>query len=182
MNTDFISKYLEENISAKRRKHILGVVETSVHLANIHGADPEKARVAALYHDMFKERDLNDLVLKYGLDSKYLNNRNLAHSKVAAAYMEKELGIFDGDLLNAVSYHTTGRAGMSKLEQIIFLADAIEPNRDYPGVDEIRAMAEINLDKACLMSLSRSVDFVLSKNEQLDEDTLIAEKYYEERV
>ena len=100
MITDYIDKdkiiqYLDEHLSEKRRRHIRGVVDTAVRLAEQYGADPEKAEAGALYHDMFKERDLDDLIDFYGLPQKYKGNRNLAHSKVAAAAMEKDFHVAD---------------------------------------------------------------------------------------
>ena len=187
MITDYIDKdkiiqYLDEHLSEKRRRHIRGVVDTAVRLAEQYGADPEKAEAGALYHDMFKERDLDDLIDFYGLPQKYKGNRNLAHSKVAAAAMEKDFHVADRDLINAVSYHTTGRPAMSLLEKILFLADAIEPSRDYPGVDEARRLAYKDIDRACLYSLSRSVEYVRSQGEYLDEDTLHARDYYRNQL
>lgn len=178
----YIEDFLKKHISEKRRKHIRGVRETAIRMAEKFGADPEKAEIAALYHDMFKERDLDDLVLRYGLGDRYLGNRNLAHSKVAAAFMEQELGFRDPDLLNAVRFHTTGRPGMSLLEQILYLADACEPNRDYPGVEKLRELAFRDLDEACLFSLARTVTYVREQASPLDEDTLRAKEYYEERI
>lgn len=129
---------------------------------------------------MFKEKDLDPWVRKYGLPDVYLGHPNLAHSKVAAAYMEQELGVTDRDLLNAVSYHTTGRAGMSTLEKILFLADSTEPGRTFPGVDELRRLADVDLDAACAFSCRRTVKYVRERGLDLDEDTLAAERYFEE--
>ncbi|MGI6211002.1 MAG: bis(5'-nucleosyl)-tetraphosphatase (symmetrical) YqeK [Anaerovoracaceae bacterium] len=182
MNTDFIDEYLKEHLSEKRRKHIQGVADTAVKLAEQYGEDPEKARIAALYHDMFKERDLDDLVRKYGLPDYYLGKRNLAHSKVAAAYMEQELGITDRDLINAVSYHTTGRAGMSKLEKILYLADSIEPGRHYNGVARLRKLAFRDLDSAVLYSASSTEKYLKQKGSPVDPDTTEAKLYYEKKL
>ncbi len=141
MKKDYICEFAEKNLSEKRKIHTDGVRKTAALLAERFGADPEKADIAALCHDIYRGKtvdEINDYVNKIGLDTKYINNPNLAHGKIAAYVMESELGIDDGDILNAVKYHTTGRAGMSLLEKIIFIADAIEPGRDYPGVEEIR--------------------------------------------
>lgn len=184
MNTAFINNYLKEHLSEKRLRHIEGVRETAVRLAEIYGEDPEKAAFAALCHDMFKERDLNELVEKYGLPLKYMDEPNLAHSKVASCYMKEEMGIRDEDLLNAVSYHTTGRAGMSRLEKIIFLADAIEPGRDYPSADLIRKLAETDLDRACLVSLERTIRYLEEKGlseDNIDPDTIDARDYFKRK-
>ncbi|MDD5921873.1 MAG: bis(5'-nucleosyl)-tetraphosphatase (symmetrical) YqeK [Eubacteriales bacterium] len=183
MNTDSIRKYLEEHLSEKRRTHIEGVRSTAVRLSEIFGEDPKKAEICALFHDMFKERDLDDLVRKYHLPDKYLGNRNLAHSKVASAVMRSEYGITDEDMLNAVSFHTTGRPGMSKLEQILFLADATEPNRqDYPGLKEIREASLKDLDLACYLCLKRSVEYVREKGGEVDKDSVLAEEYYKKQL
>ena len=86
----------------------------------------------------------------------------------------------DEDIINAVSFHTTGRAGMSLLEKIIYVADAIEPGRSYPGVEEIRRAAEEDIDKACLISLAHTIEYVRSDGKYLDEDTVYAKKYFED--
>ena len=91
--------------------------------------------------------------------------------------MERDYGITDRDIINAVSYHTTGRAGMSLLEKIIYIADAIEPGRNYPGVEDVRVLAWQDLDRACLLSLERTIDFVRGQGNFLDSDTLEARDY-----
>lgn len=179
MNMDFIDEYLQKHLSEKRRAHIRGVEETARRLAERWGEDPEKAVTAAKFHDMFKERDLNDLVRKYGLPDRYLDRPNLAHSKIAACYMMAECGIRDQDLLNAVSFHTTGRPKMSRLEQILFLADAAEPSRDYSGVETLRHLMETDMDRACLFSLDRTVKYLKDQGAWIDPDTLEARKYYQ---
>ena len=71
---------------------------------------------------------------------------------------------------------------MSLLEKIIYIADAIEPMRSYPGVEELRREAEIDIDKACLDSLTRTIDYVTSEGKFLDKDTVDAKKYFEDTV
>ncbi|MBR5000396.1 MAG: nicotinate-nucleotide adenylyltransferase [Firmicutes bacterium] len=148
-----IDEVIRGRLKATRLAHTYGVVETAVGMAEKFGADPRKARTCALFHDAFREVG------------------NLAHGAVAADYMEEEFSIIDEDMLNAVRFHTTGRKGMTVLEKILFLADAIEPNRNYPGVDDLRAMAEYDLDKACLMSLTRTIEYVKSQGQELDPRT-----------
>ncbi|QIB69451.1 HD domain-containing protein [Aminipila butyrica] len=180
MKRDCIVEQIEKNISEKRKKHIFAMRDTALKLASFYGINPQKAETAALFHDLFRELpqgEMNNWVMQLGLDSKYLNNRNLAHSKIAALLMEKDYGITDPDILQAVSYHTTGRAGMSQLEKIIYLADAIEPGRNYPGVEELRKAAFTDLDQACLLSLSRTIDYVRSQQSPLDDDTVKARDY-----
>lgn len=177
MNTDSIREYIEKNFSEKRKIHTEGVRTTAIALAQKYGADPEKAEIAALFHDMYRGVSvdvLNYYVKHLGLSEKYMNNCNLAHGKIAAIVMERDFGITDSDIIHAVSYHTTGRPAMSLLEKVIYIADAIEPNRNYPGVDAIREAAEEDLDKACLLSLSRTIDYVNEQGIFLDTDTIAA--------
>ncbi len=175
MNTDFIEKYIIDNFSDKRRIHTYGVRDTSVRLAERYGADPEKARACSLYHDMFRrasDEQIEEYISRYGLDPKYRHDPDLAHSKIAAIYMRNEMGIHDEDMLNAVAYHTTGRAGMSVLEKVIFLADAIEPARDYPSVEYLRKLADTDLDEACLRLLERSEEYLKMKGRVMDPDSI----------
>ena len=172
-----IIEYIEGHMTEKRQIHTYAVAEEAKKLARRYGEDMEKAELAGLFHDFFRsvpEKALNGYVRQLGLSPAYLNNANLAHSKIAAYVMEKDYEIQDQDIINAVSYHTTGRANMSKLEKIIYLADAIEPNRLYPGIDEIRELAYKDLDEACLASLSRSIEYVNCRGLYLDQDTVMA--------
>lgn len=177
---DCIKAHIEKYYSEKRRIHTYGVCETSKKLALIYKVDEKKAEIAALFHDYFrgvKESVLNNYVRELGLSEKYLNNCNLAHGKIAAIIMKRDYNIKDEDILNAVSYHTTGRPNMSKLEKVIYLADAIEPNRVYPGVEEIRKLAFEDLDRACFESMCKSIEFIKSQGVFLDEDTIAARDY-----
>lgn len=185
MNTDYIYKYVDRHISDKRRLHTKGVADEAVKLADIYGEDVLKARVAALFHDIYKGKrvsTLNKLVKSFGLDDKYLDNPNLAHGKLASLVMRTDCGVDDEDILNAVSYHTTGRAGMSMLEKIIFIADVVEPSRDYPGVEDLRNLAAKNIDKACLVALKNEIKLLRDKKIEPDADTLAAECDLERRL
>lgn len=180
-----IKEYIERNYSEKRKIHTEGVRVTAMELARRYGADPAKAELAALFHDMYRgvsENSLNYYVKHLGLDEKYMNNCNLAHGKIAAIVMKRDFEITDDDIVNAVSYHTTGRENMSLLEKIIYLADAIEPNRVYPGVDELRKLADEDLDKACLSSLTNTINFVRASGKYLDEETIRAKEDLERKI
>lgn len=180
-----IIDYIETNMSEKRRNHTYAVAEEARKLSLRYGENVEKAELAALFHDFFRgvsEKALNGYVRQLGLDGVYLDNSNLAHSKIAAIIMERDYQIKDKDIIDAVSFHTTGRADMSRLEKIIYLADAIEPNRCYPGVDEIRAKAYENLEEACLLSLERSIEYVMSRGFYLDQDTVMAKDSLIEKI
>ncbi len=177
-----IDKFIREKLKESRLKHTYGVRDTAVHLAKLYGADPDKAALAALYHDSYrwlKGEEMNKCIKELGLDDKYLNNPSLAHSKIASIMIQKEFGETDSDIINAVCYHTTGRENMSLLEKIIYLADAIEPSREYPKVDELRALADVDLDKACLESMKNTEEFVRNSGSPVDSDTIKAIKYLE---
>lgn len=180
-----IDKFIREKLKESRLIHTYGVRDTAVHLAKLYGADPDKAALAALYHDSYrwlKGEEMNRCIKELGIDDRYLNNPSLAHSKIAAIMIQKEFGEKDPDIINAVCYHTTGRENMSLLEKIIYLADAIEPSRDYPGVDNLRALAEEDLDKACLASMKNTESFVKESGSPVDSDTLNAIKYIEKTI
>lgn len=182
---DSIESYIERNLTEKRKKHTYGVAQTAEKLARQYGACADKARTAALFHDMFRSAPqdvLNMYVRQLGLDSRYLDNANLAHGPVAAIMMERDYHISDADLLHAVRYHTTGRADMSLLEKILYLADAIEPGRDYPGVGRARQLAEESLDRACLFCMERSITYIRQQGLFLHEDTINARDYLREQL
>lgn len=179
-----IHSYIERNFSEKRRIHTYAVRDLSLKLAEYHGADKEKVETAALFHDMFRgvpEQSINCYVKHLRLDNKYINNPNLAHGKIAALIMERDYGITDKDIINAVSYHTTGRPEMSLIEKIIYIADATEPNRVYPKVETLRRLSYENLDKAVLVSLQHTIKYIQNRGLYLDNDTILAQKYYEEK-
>ncbi len=182
---DKIKAHIEKNFSEKRKIHTYGVVKTAIELAEQYGCDVEKAKLAAYFHDLYRSIPVNVLnyhVKHLELDKKYIDNPNLSHGKIAAEMIKRDYDITDQDIINAVSFHTTGRAGMSLLEKIIYIADAIEPNRNYPGVNDLRRAVKEDLDKACLMSLSHTIDYVSSEGNYLDEDTIHAKEYFEEII
>ncbi len=179
-----LKEYVSKRVSAKRWDHIQKVADEAVKLCKMHGGDIKKAKIAGIFHDAAKEISLeesNELVKKYGLGDKYIDNKNLAHGKIASKLIQSEFGIKDEDIINAISYHTTGRAGMSKLEEIIFVADAIEPNRHYDGVDEIRKITYKDLDRGCYVTVVGTIESLYKRNIlPIDDDTLEAEKYFKE--
>lgn len=155
-------------LSRKRFKHTAGVAETAVRLAERWGADPKSAYIAALIHDYAKEIPTAETLAMMKQaniipDRGMLECPAVLHGPLAAHMAEREFGISDCDILNAVRYHTTGRRGMSQLEKVIYLADFIEPNRCFDGVDEVRALAEENLDRAVLLETDMVIRFTLDR-------------------
>jgi ribosome silencing factor RsfS/YbeB/iojap len=168
-------------LGEKRAAHVLGTARTAAALAKRYGADIKKAERAALLHDRFRSAtgpELDALIDRYGLDPALKGKADISHGKIAAAWMEQERGIADAELLDAVRYHTTGRAGMSKLEKILFVADASEPSRDYEGLDALREAARRDLDEACLTALENTLRHLQRKGIRPDEDSLRARAYF----
>lgn len=177
-----IEQYLVKNIGQKRYEHSLRVVETALRLAKLHNIDPEKAKIAGLLHDCAKIRDrasllkkassfdiINDIVLK--------ENTELIHAPLGAEVARREFMVEDEDILNAIRYHTTGRVAMSGLEKIIFLADYIEPMRNFPGVENVRHLAELDLDLALLKAMDQTLVFLISKESLISKETIEARNY-----
>ena len=180
-----ILEYIRMNLKESRLQHTYRVAETAVAMARREGVDVRKAEIAALLHDCARNlppEKLNSLVEELGLPERYRDNVNLSHSKVGAAFAGRLFNIDDREILDAISYHTTGRCRMTTLEKIVFLADAIEPGRDYPGVEAIRKAAEKSLDKGCLMSLEGTIGFLEAADKFIDTDTIDAFNDIKEKI
>ncbi len=147
-----IEKYLQAHMKPSRLSHTSGVVALAEKLAKIHGESTEKAKLAALLHDIAKaynKHQIEEALEHYQLEDPYLKkNPFLAHGEIGARLATEKFAIHDTDILNAIRYHTYGRRGMSPLEQIIYLADYCEEGRDFDGVSKLRQKALENLDKA----------------------------------
>ena len=146
----------------RRIPHVLGTEQEAIRLAERYGADVEKARVAALLHDCTKKLDMPaQLALcgQYGIALDELEQKalKLLHSKTGAAIARDVFGV-DDEIYSAIWYHTTGHANMTKLEKIIYLADYIEPSRDFPGVDTLRKVCYEDLDKGLLLGLEMTIE------------------------
>ena len=146
----------------KRIPHVLGTEQEAIRLATRYGADVEKARVAALLHDCTKKLDMPEqlaLCRQYGIELDELEQKalKLLHAKTGAAIARDVYGV-DDEIYWAIWWHTTGHADMTLLEKIIYLADYIEPSRDFPGVDDLRNCVYRDLDEGLLMGLQMTID------------------------
>ncbi len=169
MKIEKIKKDLEKSLSGKRYRHSAGVADTAKHLAKLYGADTEKAYIAGWVHDAAKELSLADMQAILPADSPIredgpmLASRALLHGPVGSILIESRYGIDDKEIQGAVRYHTTGRVNMTLLEKIIFLADYIEPSRDFPGVETLRKLAEKDLDRAVLAAYDSTISHLLDQ-------------------
>ena len=141
--------------------HVLGTEQEAVRLAVRYGADVEKARRAALLHDCTKrlsKKEHLELCRQYGipLDDMERKAGSLLHAKTGAEEARRVFGV-DDEIYGAIRYHTTGRAHMTLLEKIIYLADYIEPSRDFPGVEKLRKACYEDLDKGLLKGLEMTI-------------------------
>ena len=148
-------------IRAKRIAHVKGTEEEAVRLARRWGADEEHARRAAILHDCTKylERDEQlQLCAKYGIVLDELEQQavKLLHSKTGACVARHVYGVSD-DIYEAIFWHTTGKADMTLLEKLLYIADYMEPTRDFPGVERLRALAYEDLDAAVLLGCEMSI-------------------------
>ena len=146
----------------KRIPHVLGTEQEAIRLAERYGADVEKARVAALLHDCTKKLDMDEqlaLCRHYGIELDELERRalKLLHAKTGAAIARDVFGV-DDEIYRAIWWHTTGHANMTLLEKIIYLADYIEPSRDFPGVDKLRAVCYKDLNEGLLTGLEMTIE------------------------
>ncbi len=172
-------------MNQRRFEHTLGVRDLAVDLALHHGASMQQAAVASILHDVAKCMKLGQLkaiALKYGLtdDPQVLRSNALLHGKVGAVLASATYGVHNPDVLNAIRYHTTGRAHMSPIELCVFVADAAEPGRsDYPGLTEIREMMWHDLRRASLLSMLGTRRHVEAAGETVGQDAAHAIAYLE---
>jgi predicted HD superfamily hydrolase involved in NAD metabolism len=178
MNREQLAEAVKSQMPSKRWEHTLGVVSSAVELSRKYGADPEKADLAALLHDYCKYWPIDKQRQAYaeeGLPEDVLDyDPQLLHGPLAAAIARKQFGIDDEEVLGAIRYHTSGRAGMTLLEKIVCLADYIEPGRDFPGVNNIREIAEHSLEKALIAGFDSTIRFLLEKGKKVYPDTIMA--------
>ena len=183
MTIDQMTAKLKGSLLEKRFIHSLGVMECAKRLAQLYGADIEKAAVAGLLHDCAKNYSKDDMFAlceKYGieLDEVMKKSSGLIHGLLGAEVAKREYGIDDGDIYDAIYYHTVGKPDMSLLTQIIYIADGIEVNRHYDGVDRIRSLAEEDLDKALILQIDYTIKSVISKGGLLHTNTIDTRNWY----
>ena len=149
-------------LTQKRFEHSLNVSEEAVKLAKKYGADTEKAELAGLLHDILKdtppEKQLK-ILADFGIIMRdvELSAKKFWHAISGAVYIKHVLHIEDEDVYNAVRYHTTGRKNMTLLEKVIFIADFISKDRNYPGVEDMRKAAYKSLDKAIVEGIAFTI-------------------------
>ena len=162
----------------RRIPHVLGTEQEAARLAERWGADVEKARRAALLHDCTKKLNLPEQLalaerFRVPLDEMERREIKLLHSKTGAGIAE---AVFDTDeeITNAIRWHTTGRGGMTRLEKVLYLADYIEPTRDFPSVEALRRACYEDLDAGLLLGLEMTIGEMEARNAPIHPKTLEA--------
>lgn len=174
-----------EMLAPKRVAHVVGCEAEAVSLAQHWGEDPEDAAEAGILHDITKKLVLSDQLIlcrKYGIinDTAEEENVKLLHAKTGAA-LARELFNISDRVYDAIRWHTTGKPDMTLLEKIIYMADYIEPNRDFEGVDKLRELAYEDLDAAMALGLEMSLEDIRSYGQEPYYATADAYEWYKQK-
>lgn len=167
MTREALLNRLENQLSESRFIHVLNVEKTARDLANHYGEDPEKAALAGLLHDYAKEFPDSvflDVIARHHLDADLKNwGNNIWHGVLGVYLLQEDLGLNDVEILQAIERHTVGSAQMTTLDKIVYLADYIEPERNFPGVERARELAFSNLDKAVAFATANTISHLVAK-------------------
>ncbi len=166
-------RIVKSRMGDKRFTHSENVAKEAEKLAALYGADEQKAKLAGILHDVTKETPNEEqlqIMERDGiiLSKMQMSSPKLWHSISGAAFIHAELGIDDEDILNAVRYHTSGRAGMSLLEKIIFVADFTSDERDYDGVETMRKKSRRSLEEAMHFGLSFTLSDLIKRERTIE--------------
>ncbi len=177
-----LKQKLKTNLGEQRFLHSLNVMETAAKLATRHNANREKAKIAGLLHDCARNLDTEHqlkMANYFGilLDDIEKRERVLIHGPLGAAIAKHDYGIIDEEILNAIRIHTTGDAGMGRLDKIVFLSDFVEPGRCFPGVEDLRTKAFIDLDDAVVVAFDSVIRHVLTKGSLLHPRTILGRNF-----
>ncbi len=174
---------VRNKLKDKRFIHSVNVANQAEELAKRFGADPNKAKIAGILHDITKQDNSSEQLQTIINGGIILTNvekcsPNLYHAISGSVYIRQNLGVNDEDIIHAVRYHTTGRAGMSLLEKIIYLADLTSADRDYPDVDRMRRIVRQDLDEGMRESLRFIIPDLIERKLLLHPDTIEAYNEY----
>ena len=175
-NPDY-KKIIRELMGDYRYEHSVNVADEAVMLAELYGGDAEKTYTAGILHDVTKElpNDKQLQIINDGgiiLDDVQKQAPKLWHAISGSVYIQTELGITDSDIINAIRYHTTGRANMSLLEKIIYIADYTAKGRDYNGVEIMRDLSRKSLEDAMIFSYQFTINKLSSLESAIHPDEI----------
>lgn len=172
---------VKSRMSEKRFDHTLRTADYARTLALRFGEDADAAYLAGLLHDCTKEwsydTQLNFLSQRgIMIDSLQKLVPQLLHARSGAILAKETFGASDA-VCSAIRWHTTGHAGMNRLDMILWLSDLIEPGRTFPGVEKLRAIAEVDLEKAVLAGMEHSLAYLEEKNQRIDVEMVNARNW-----
>lgn len=182
MDTERNAEFLEElkkHLQPARLYHSINVAEEAKKLALCYGADPEKAYTAGLLHDIMKNTPDSELLNFFRENGIILTrtervSRKTWHAIAGEAYCRLVLSVTDREILSAIRWHTTARAGMTLLDKVIFIADFISADRDYDGVERMREKAYVSLEDAMWEGLQFTLTELIENGWAVHEDSLAA--------
>ena len=178
LSSDEIIAKEKANMDKKRFEHCVRVSETARKLAKLNHYDEDKAALAGFVHDYAKQVPVEEyckVIKEQDFDKDLLNwNRAIWHGIVGIYFIEHDLKIRDPEILTAVRRHTTGDTEMTMLDKIVFMADFIEPGRDFPGVDEARKITYANIDEGVGYQLAHTLEFLVEKRNRIYPRTIAA--------
>ena len=177
MQGDQYIEIIRPLLSKKRFEHSLQVARSAAALAVQYGADPEQAYTAGILHDIMKDTDGRkqlQIIENSGIIFGTLDRAEpkLWHAKAGAAYVRHSLGLDDAAIVDAIACHTTAKAGMTLLDKVLFLADFISEDRDYDGVEEMRAATARSMEEGLDVALSFSITDLVERRRVVHPDTL----------
>ncbi|MCD6120059.1 bis(5'-nucleosyl)-tetraphosphatase (symmetrical) YqeK [bacterium] len=179
-NPDFdtLCDLVRKELSPELFEHSLRVADCAVHLLEKHAPEHiSRGRIAGLLHDIAKPLAFDELMKRaeeFGILINSVEQRSpwLLHAKVGALMAKFDFGITDEDVLHAIEWHTVGRKSMSDCGMAVYLADIIEPERSFPGVEVIRKAAEVSLGKGCIAGVRAAIKYVVDSGWPIDPSTL----------
>lgn len=184
MTIDEMRRELQSRLKKSRFAHSIGVANVAVKLAKKFDVDEKKSYIAGLLHDCAREFENDELpaqAVKRGIKIGEVekNSPLLLHAYIGAKMISEIYGVEDKEISQAIYRHTVGAKNMTALDKIIYFADMIEPNRNYPGVEKLRDLAETSddLDEIILTAMNESIIFVVQKNSLLHPDTIDARNF-----
>lgn len=183
MNIDEINNKLKVLLKPKRYIHSISVADCAKRISSIYNCDEDRAYLAGLVHDCAKnltKEEIDYYTNKYNieLDEFEVDNINLSHGIIGSYIAKYEFFIEDEEILSAIKYHTTGTKNMTILEKIVYIADLIEDNRNFEGIDEIRYLVyKGKIDTALLISLDNTIKIVVNRGQIIHPRTINARNY-----
>lgn len=178
MDENRAEEIIRARLSENRYRHSMRVASVAREMARAFGLDENKAGLAGIVHDYAKGvpgYELLALAREHNLleDEVETRSPDLLHASVGAFLLYQEQGLADEEILDAVRNHTLGRVGMTDLEKVLFLADMIEPGRDYPGIERLRCLAWRDLNEGMIQAIELTLRYCMDQGRLIHPRTVL---------